>query len=256
MARTTTEQGPSTAERVRSACARSTDAMLAIPASDPVPTALHHLRTCGDVVLGVSRDSHAVAMAWQAGHGGLPAVLELADLAPLQLRERVRSLVWLRGTVHPVPASAERALAAEVAGESPQEALLDVGHSTALLRLRLHSAVVADSSGAEPVDVDALRLAAPDPFWQLEGAWLQHLHEDHPDVIDKLARRLPPQLRRGRVRPLAIDRYGVTLRVEGGDGDRDVRLPFSEPVHDFAGLSKAVRILVGCPFLNGLRSRS
>ena len=256
MARTTTEPGPSTAERVRSACSRSTDAMLAVPGCDPVPTTMHHLRTCGDVVIAVAQDSRAGALAWQSGHGGLPAVLELTDLAPLALRERVRSLVWLRGTVHPVPPNAERILAAEVAAENPQEALLDVGHSTTLMRLRLDSAVVADSSGAEPVDIDELRLASPDPFWQLEGAWLQHLNEDHPDVIDKLSRRLPPNLRRGRVRPLAIDRYGVTLRVEGGDGDRDVRLPFGEPVHDFAGLTKAVRILIGCPFLNGLRARS
>jgi len=256
MARATTQQGPTTAERVRSASARSGDAVLAIPASDPIQTALHHVRTCGDVVIGVPNDSRVLALAWQAGHGGLPAVLELTDLAPLPLRERVRSLVWLRGTVHPVPASAERALAAEVAAESPQEALLDVGHSLSLVRLRLSSAVVADSSGAEPVDVDELRLAGPDPFWQLEGAWLQHLADDHPDVIDLLARRLPPLLRRGRVRPLAIDRYGITLRVELADGDRDVRLSFNEPVSDFPALTKAVRVLVGCPFLNGLRSRS
>ena len=62
-------------------------------------------------VNAVAQDSRAVALAWQSGHGGLPAVLELTDLAPLALRERVRSLVWLRGTVHPVPPNAERILA-------------------------------------------------------------------------------------------------------------------------------------------------
>ena len=65
----------------------------------------------------------------------------------------------------------------------------------------------------------------------------------------------PCSLRRGRVRPLGLDRYGVQLRVEGEDGDHDVRLPFAKPVDDVTGLSQAIRVLMGCPFLNGLRAR-
>ena len=255
MTRAKTRPGPSTAERIRSACARSRDAVLALPASDPVPTTMHHLRTCGDVVIGVGSGSHAVTTAWSSGGHGVPAVLELTDYTPLPLREQVRSLVWLRGTIHPVAPNAQRALASEVAGETAYESLLDVGHGTTLLRLRLASAVAADATGAEPVDVDELRLATPDPFWEFESAWLRHLSDDHAEVIDLLARRLPANLRRGRVRPLAIDRYGITLRVEASDADHDVRLPFAEPVDDFTALSRAVRILVGCPFLNGLRNR-
>jgi hypothetical protein len=45
------------------------------------------------------------------------------------------------------------------------------------------------------------------------------------------------------------------LRVESADGDRDVRLPFHKPVDDVAGLSQAIRVLMGCPFVNGLRAR-
>ncbi len=255
MTRSITQAGPSTAERIRSACARSDNSMLAIPGSDPIPTAVHHLRPCGDVVVAVDTDSIAAALAWQSGHGGLPAVLELTDHAPLPLREPVRSLVWLRGTVRPVPPHVERVLAGEVAAEHPHPALLDVGHTTSLLWLRLDSAVVADSTGADSVGVNDLRDAIPDPFWEVETAWLQHLDEDHGDVVEQLARRLPLALRRGRIRPLAIDRYGITLRVEGTDGDRDVRLPFAEPADDINALSRAVRLLVGCPFLNGLRTR-
>ena len=40
-----------------------------------------------------SRCSTATALAWQSGNGGLPAVLELTDRAPLEMREPVRSLV-------------------------------------------------------------------------------------------------------------------------------------------------------------------
>jgi hypothetical protein len=62
-------------------------------------------------------------------------------------------------------------------------------------------------------------------------------------------------MRRGRIRPLGLDRYGVRLRIEGSDGDHDVRLPFAAPVDDVGGLSKAIRVLIGCPFANGLRAR-
>ena len=37
-----------------------------------------------------------------SGAAGAPAVLELADYAPLPLREPVRSLVWIRGRLHQV----------------------------------------------------------------------------------------------------------------------------------------------------------
>lgn len=251
----TTIPAPSTAERVRSACVRARDAVLAIDGSDPVVTSVHHLHADGAAVLVVPTESAATALAWQAGGGGLPAVLELTDLAPLPLREPVRSLVWLRGTLHPVPSDTARELAAEVAAERPHPALLDVGHGAELLRLRLASAVVADAGGAESVDIDELRAADPDPFWEMETDWLRHLEANHADLVALLARHLPLALRRGRVRPLGIDRYGMRLRVETAERDSDVRLPFAVPVDDAAALSRAVRLLVGCPFVNGLRAR-
>ncbi|KZF04021.1 MAG: DUF2470 domain-containing protein [Rhodococcus sp. (in: high G+C Gram-positive bacteria)] len=251
-----TTTGPSTAERVRSACARAEDAALAIEGSEPVLTTLHHLRSNGEIVLAVPTESAAGVIAWRPTRSGVPAVLELTDHAPLPLREPVRSLVWLRGELRPVPASLMRPVAAAVAAEHPHGALLDVGHSTVLLRLILSSAVVADSTGAEPVAVDDLLAAAPDPFWEMETSWLQHLDADHTDLVNQLARRLPPSLRQGRIRPLGIDRYGIRLRIESDYGDNDVRLGFAEPVDDTTALSRAIRVLAGCPFLNGLRARS
>jgi hypothetical protein len=123
------------------------------------------------------------------------------------------------------------------------------------MRLEIDSVVVADSTGAESVGLGTLLDAQPDPFCALESCWLQHLESAHRDVVDRLANRLPIPLRRGRVRPLGLDRYGVQLRVEADDGDHDVRLPFAKPVDDVTGLSQAIRILMGCPFLNGLRAR-
>ncbi|MFC6011728.1 DUF2470 domain-containing protein [Nocardia lasii] len=247
----TTILAPTTAERVRSACAHAETAVIALPGIDPVPTSLHHLRRCGDAVIAVPESSLAAQLAATANETS--AVLELTDHAPLPLREPVRALVWLRGWVRQVPIQAQRALAVEIAKEYPHPGLLDVGHGVTLMRIVVNSAVLADTSGAESVDHADLRAATADPFCEMEGAWLQHMAEDHADVVAQLARHLPTRLRGGVVHPLAIDRYGLTLRVESNDGDHDVRLPFPTPAEDIESLSRAVRVLAGCPFLNGLR---
>ena len=131
-----------------------------------------------------------------------------------------------------------------------------MGSEHILLRLEIESVVVADATGAESVGVGALLEARPDPFCAMETRWLRHIDADHRDVVARLAAKLPGPLRRGRVRPLGLDRYGVRLRVEGEDGDHDVRLPFTQPGRRRApGLSQAIRILMGCPFVNGLRAR-
>ncbi|AMO59026.1 prephenate dehydratase [Mycolicibacterium phlei] len=253
---------PTTAERIRSACAKGGDAMLAVDGVEPTVSPVHHLLDDGSFAVTVRADSPVAATAAAAGVTGAQAVLELTDYAPLPLREPVRSLVWIRGRLHAVPDDEVPALLDLVASEDPNPALLEVNSSEhdgddphTLLRLEIESVVVADSTGAESVGVGALLSAQPDPFCAMESGWLQHLESAHRDVIDRLATRLPAALRRGRVRPLGLDRYGVRLRVEAEDGDHDVRLPFTQPVDDVPGLSRAIRILMGCPFLNGLRAR-
>ena len=42
-------------------------------------------------------------------------MLEVTDWAPIDLRERVRSVIWLNGTLHEVPRDLERDLAIEIA---------------------------------------------------------------------------------------------------------------------------------------------
>lgn len=263
MSAPTTTTAPTTAERIRGLCERVTaDAMLAIDGSAPTPVTFHHLHDDGQLTIAVAEDSTASTLAWLAGNGGVPAMLELTDRSPLSLREPVRSLAWLTGAVFPLCPEHVRELAEQIATVNPHPALLDVGHTTTLLTLRLQSTVIADTTGAEPVDVDELLRAPSDPFTEVEAAWLTHLDEDHPEIVASLARTLPPHLRRGRVRPLSICRYGIGLRIEGAatktvpGTDRDVWLPFPEPVTDATALSRAIRVMMGCPFLNGLRARS
>ncbi len=114
-----------------------------------------------------------------------------------------------------------------------------------LLRLHVESVVATDATGAESVEVADLLAAQPDPFCALESCWLRHLADAHQDVVARLASRLPAPLRRGQIRPLGLDRYGIWLHVDSDDGDRDVRLPFRSPVADVTGLSQAIRGSVG-----------
>jgi hypothetical protein len=254
---------PTTAERIRSTCARATGAMLAIEGVEPTASAVHHLLEDGSVAITVRVDGVVAGMVVASATAGMQAVLEMTDHAPLPLREPVRSLVWIQGRVRAVPAAEVPQLLDLIAAEDPNPALLQVNTADgadgdtplALVRLEVDSVVVADSTGAESVGVSALLQARPDPFAVMESCWLQHLEAAHREVVDRLADRLPTTLRRGRVRPLGLDRYGVRLRVENDEGDHDVRLPFAKPVDDVTGLSQAIRILMGCPFINGLRAR-
>ncbi|BBX85170.1 prephenate dehydratase [Mycolicibacterium aubagnense] len=238
--------------------------MLAADGVTPTTTPVHHLLADGSVALTMPAAGPLAATVTAAGTGGVAAMLELTDLAALPLRERVRSLVWFRGRLLEVPPARVPAMLDLVASENPHPALLQVnagsGHDetdppSALVRLEIESVVVADATGAESVPVGALLDARPDPFCAMESHWVQHMESAHRDMVDRLASRLPMALRHGHVRPLGLDRYGVQLRVEREDGDHDVRLPFSKPVDDVTGLSRAIRMLMGCPFLNGLRAR-
>ncbi len=247
---------PSDAEVIATACRRADAAMLAMEdpthtsSSEPTPVDLVHLFESQAFIL-VPTDCEAIVMAGDAADG-VPAMVEITDCAPIDLRERVRSLVWLNGTAHAVPRNLERDLAVEIATEHPNGGLLDIGHGRSMIRLQVDRAVVASSSGAAAVAAGELAVADPDPFWEYEGEWIAHLDADHADVVGQLARKLPRDLRKGRVRPLGLDRFGIRFRVEGADGDADVRLPFPRPVTDVGELSRALRSLAGCPFMNSL----
>jgi Protein of unknown function (DUF2470) len=257
---------PTTAERIRSTCVRAGAALLAVESAEPLTTPLHHLLADGSFAVAVPIGGAVAGHLADCDPGGAQAVLELADYAPLALREPVRSLVWIRGRLHRVPLSQVPGMLDLIATEHPTPALLQVqmpgsgpiapGDTRYLLsRLEIASVVVTDAEGAEAVDAAALLAARPDPLCAFESCWIQHLDTAHRDVVTRLAARLPARLRRGDVRPLGVDRYGVRLRVESAEGDRDVRLPFREPVEDLSGLSRAIRVLMGCPFVNGLRAR-
>lgn len=253
---------PTDAEMIQTACRRVSDAILAVeptdpavaPAEqspvDPVTVDVVHLFESQAFVLVPTAGATLAAVS--AAPDGVAAMLEITDCAPIDLRERVRSLIWLKGDLHQVPADLERDLAIEIAAEHPDGGLLDIGHGRSMLRLQIDSAVIASSSGAASVSGSELAGASPDPFWEYEHGWISHLDSDHADVVGQLIRRLPRHLRKGRVRPLGLDRFGIRFRIESAEGDSDVRLPFGRPVSDVYELSHALRSLAGCPFMNSL----
>jgi hypothetical protein len=256
-----TSPTPTTAERIRTACVRAGGALLAVERQEPVATPIHHLLPDGSFAVALPVEHESTKEA-----GDQQALLELTDYAPLPVREPVRSLVWVRGRLQPIPAETLPATLDLIAAENPIPALLQIqtprsapadGHDTryALLRLEVESVVVTDATGAEPVGLADLLAARPDPFCEVESSLLRHLTTAHSDVVARLVSRLPAPLRHGRVQPLGLDRYGVRFRIEGHEGDRDIRLPFHKPVDDMNALGQAIRLLMGCPFVNGLRAR-
>ena len=247
---------PSAAERARSLVARGgTASLLGVrsPATRPV---VHHVWANGSAVLLVADDDPVLAEVPTAANDGPPtaaaafagarseasssAMLELADPAPVALRERVRGLLWAIGSLtRPEPAMARR-WAARVADVHPDPALLDIGHGLTVLLMRPGSIVVSDGDGTAPLSPVELAAARPDPFCRFETSWLAHLEDEHPEVFRALARHLPPSLREARARPLGVDRCGFRLRVETPQGDHDVRLAWGREVTTPAELCVAL----------------
>lgn len=236
---------------------------LAVAGADVVGTSLHHLFDDGTFAVAVPSDSAIAAMVVAAGSAGMPALLELTDQAPLPLREPVRSLVWVRGNVVAASDREARGIVDVIASRIPDPALLDIRTDMRLRtepgsvllcltvgirrRRRFHGSRIGGRlSPAE---------RAPGSLLCARGGMALPYRPRPPRSGRAAGQAVATELATREVRLLGIDRYGIQLRVEGAESDHDVRLPFNEPVNDTAGLSQALRILAGCPFLNGLRAR-
>jgi Domain of unknown function (DUF2470) len=250
---------PSAPERARTIAARGGRAAV-LPGSDEeaasgartVPM-LHHVHATGVATMLFRDNDPLVEAATQAPRGEVTAMLELADTAPVPLREPVRGLLWITGWLRALTGEQVRAAVLEVVESKPDPRLLDAGHSATVLRLTPASMVIADAEGTSSVRPSEFGEAEPDPFHQYEDQWLRHLELSHRDVVELLSRHLPENLRGGHVRPLGLDRFGLRLRVEAVEGDHDVRIAFAHPVTTPKELSGELRRLMGCPFLTQVK---
>ena len=248
--RTRRPPAPTAAERARSMAVRGGTARLVGTGFPQAAPLVHHVRADGSAVL-LFDDAEPVLEAVRTAPGGdYPAMLEVTDHAPVDLREPVRGLLWITGRLWiPDPETARR-VAIQVADVRPDHELLRLGHGATLVRLDPGSAVISDAEGSAALAPVDLAAAEPDPFSRYEQYWLAHLEQAHPDVLGALVRHLPPHLRdaRGaRVRPLGVDRCGIRLRVEYGGGDHDVRIAWRGSATTVEELRVQMGLLVGCP---------
>ncbi|MFD4655747.1 DUF2470 domain-containing protein [Kitasatospora sp. NPDC058444] len=145
---------------------------------------------------------------------GLAVVLDVTDVAPVAVRDRVRARLTMAGRLRLAH-------------------LADDGLSVHL-RVDVAHAVLATPYGTGAITGADLALAEPDPLARHEAALLTHFADDHAEALDVLTRLLDPVVlvHAPDVRPLALDRYGLVLRLDHPHGHRDVRLVFPEPARD------------------------
>ncbi|OPF76008.1 DUF2470 domain-containing protein [Streptomyces antioxidans] len=154
----------------------------------------------------------------------VPVRLEFTDIAPTPVRDRLRARVTLTGL-----------LAAPYDEEATESVCMAFGQ-----------AVLEDAQGRAYVTMHALGAAQPDPIATSEASMLTHLVDDHSELIPLLLRLVRPQPDSGlqRALPVAMDRHGVTLRLEYRHTHRDVRLPFKTAVTDIDQAGPQIQALL------------
>ncbi|MFE0681904.1 DUF2470 domain-containing protein [Streptomyces sp. NPDC058961] len=156
--------------------------------------------------------------------GPLPVRLELTDIAPTPVRDRMRARVTLSGLLGaPYDPAAAASTCVEFGG-----------------------AWIEDAQGRTDLSLDALQETDLDPLATREAGMLNHLVDSHKDLVPLLLRLVRPQVKSSlsRVLPVALDRYGLTLRLEYPATHQDVRLPFPRPVQDIEQAGPQIHALL------------
>jgi hypothetical protein len=163
----------------------------------------HAVDDSGRLTIQVPADC---ALALDLSDGPLPAIIEITDVSPVAMRNRIRGRATLAGGLRPTP-----------------------GTTT---HFDLAAADVTERGSTAHISPADFAAATPDLLADREAALLCHLVDAHADLVSWLSRLVPVERLHGvtRVHPLRLDRYGIVLRLEFPSADRDVRLPFGQPV--------------------------
>jgi hypothetical protein len=154
----------------------------------------------------------------------VPVQLEFTDVAPTPVRDRLRARVTMTGL-----------LAAPYDPQAMGSICMEFGQA------------VLDESGARTfVPLSALQTAVPDPVTPHEADMLTHLMDSHAELVPLLLRLVRPVPDRTLLRalPVALDRYGVILRLEYARTRRDVRLPFATPLTEMSQAAPRIHALL------------
>ncbi|MCS0639727.1 DUF2470 domain-containing protein [Streptomyces sp. LP05-1] len=226
---------PSAAERTRTLVQGTCSAVLIVPGADRarheqlMPDA-RTVGTEGEIFLLFPADAPVVRAATHAQDDELPAVLELTDVAPVAVPNRIRGRAWVSGWVTCAPGVAEEP-------------------GRMMLRLEVGELYVDDLWGDAAVDPDEFARAEPDPLSPYETELLQHLAAAHHDQVRGLRTLLGERPGSGHpavthVVPLALDRFGLRVRCRDEAGIAfDARFDFPEPVREVHGLRRAMHRL-------------
>ncbi|MGR6968566.1 DUF2470 domain-containing protein [Streptomyces cynarae] len=210
---------PVAAERARSVLAAAWSCAVTARDGREEFTGAHSVAADGRVLLLPPEGSALPTAALCAPRGEPSVVLEFADVAPVPVRSRIRARLWLAGEVEPE------------------------GDRLALRPTRI---ALRRANGVVVVDLDEYASAEPDPLVAAEARLLTHLADAHPDAVQRLTRLVDPGSLHGavRVQPLAVDRHGLTLRIERARDHGDVRLPFPEPADTVPQLAERMHALL------------
>ncbi|MEU8588857.1 DUF2470 domain-containing protein [Streptomyces sp. NPDC048664] len=210
---------PSAAQRARSVSAVASSCAVTAESGREELIAAHTVTEDGRMLLRPPADSVLFTAAICTPRSEPCAVLEFADVAPVPMRSRIRARLWLAGRL-----------------VREDDRLAFEPTRVALRR----------SNGVAVVDLQEYATAEPDPLAEAEARLLTHLADAHPDAVERLAGLVDPDCLQGavRVRPLAVDRHGLTLRVERAGDHGDARLTFHQPAEDVAQLTERMQVLL------------
>ncbi|MEU4107153.1 DUF2470 domain-containing protein [Streptomyces sp. NPDC027717] len=211
--------GPGAAERARSVLATAWSCAVTADGAREEYVGAHTVTGDGGVLLDVPEDSALFAAALCAPRGEPTAVLEFADVAPVPVRQRIRARLWLAGWF---------------------------SRRGARLLFRPTRVVLRRPSGAVLIELEEYAAARPDPLATAEAQLLTHIADSHPDAVERLTRLVRPESLHAvtRVAPLAVDRHGLTLRIERTRAHGDVRLAFHTPADDVSQLTERMHALL------------
>ncbi|KPI17689.1 hypothetical protein OK074_1710 [Actinobacteria bacterium OK074] len=199
---------PTPAEHARTILAGATSLTVTTPAHCIELLGLHTADDTGNLVLEDPPGDHLTHELRLTASDGLPAVVELTDIAPVPVRDRVRARLALGGRLTPY------------------------GKTGRLVFRTTHAALATAAEGTTHLDGAEFTAALPDPLTACEAELLMLLDATRDQTVASLARLAPPGLPRAddTVHALRLDRYGLVLRLEHTDRTHhDVRLPFPEP---------------------------
>lgn len=157
------------------------------------------------------------------------------DVATVPQHDRIRGSLRLTGLMRPARQPLPAGVREHLAGPDPQ----DLEVAGPVLRLQPSRVTLTwhcergstEGSDAREIAIEDYRAALPDPMIELEAQWLPHLLLDHAQLLRTLAAHVYDGLDDSiDVRPLALDRFGLVLRLYAEGRHLDRRLSFARPV--------------------------